>query len=95
MNEAGSEFNTPRSENNTNFTSNAQQKAAIRGGQRGALQFLVSFPYSQRIQPSEGPPVVDEHEDGTGAAGTTLTSILLFEIMLCLGAVRGVCFIDQ
>jgi hypothetical protein len=50
--QGGSGFNTPRSENNSNFSSNAQQKAAIRGGQRGALQFSVSFPYSQRIQPT-------------------------------------------
>ena len=48
--QAGPEFNTPRSENNTNFRRNAQEKAATRGGQRGALQFSVSFPYSQRIQ---------------------------------------------
>jgi hypothetical protein len=42
-----------RSENNTNFSSNAQEKAATRGGQRGALQFSVGFSvlYSQRIQP--------------------------------------------
>ena len=32
-----SELNTPRSENNTNFGNNAQEKAATRGGQRGAL----------------------------------------------------------
>jgi hypothetical protein len=30
-----------RSENDTNFSSNAQQKAATPGGQRGALQFSV------------------------------------------------------
>eukprot|EP01043_Picozoa_sp_COSAG02_P110399 COSAG02_NODE_46517_length_348_cov_0.819277_1_plen_85_part_10 len=41
--QAGSEFNTPRSENNTNFMSNAQQKAATRGGQRVALQFISEF----------------------------------------------------
>eukprot|EP01043_Picozoa_sp_COSAG02_P000856 COSAG02_NODE_17_length_55377_cov_106.402258_36_plen_51_part_00 len=29
-----------------------QDKAATRGGQRGALQFSVSFPDSQRIQPT-------------------------------------------
>ncbi len=49
---AGSEFNTPRSENDTNFRRNAQRKAATRGGQRGALMLSVSVPYSQRIQPS-------------------------------------------
>jgi hypothetical protein len=48
------EFNTPRSENNTNFSSNAQEKAATRGGPSGALQFLSEFSllYSQRIQPT-------------------------------------------
>eukprot|EP01043_Picozoa_sp_COSAG02_P047358 COSAG02_NODE_4531_length_5252_cov_2.871919_5_plen_45_part_00 len=44
MSQAGSEFNTPRSENNTNFIVNAQEKAATRCGQSGALQFSVSFP---------------------------------------------------
>ncbi len=39
-----------QSENNNNFMSGVQQNAATRGGQRGTLQFSVSFPYSQRIQ---------------------------------------------
>eukprot|EP01043_Picozoa_sp_COSAG02_P079451 COSAG02_NODE_18390_length_941_cov_8.250594_1_plen_75_part_10 len=53
--QAGSEFNTPWSENDTNFTSNAQQKAATRGGQRAALQLQSHFPHSppdQRIPPT-------------------------------------------
>jgi hypothetical protein len=29
-----------------------QEKAATRGGQMIALHFSVSFPYSQRIQPT-------------------------------------------
>eukprot|EP01043_Picozoa_sp_COSAG02_P022114 COSAG02_NODE_1139_length_14295_cov_63.689279_6_plen_72_part_00 len=37
--QAGSEFNTPRSENNTSFRSNAKEKAATRDGQRGAQKF--------------------------------------------------------
>ncbi len=45
---ASPEFNTPQSENTTNFRANAQEKAATRGGQRGALQFSLSFPSSQR-----------------------------------------------
>eukprot|EP01043_Picozoa_sp_COSAG02_P025665 COSAG02_NODE_1450_length_12560_cov_3.240109_4_plen_89_part_00 len=49
--QAGSEFNTPRSENNNNFSKDAQEKAATRRGLRGVLQLSVSFPYSQRIQP--------------------------------------------
>eukprot|EP01043_Picozoa_sp_COSAG02_P049165 COSAG02_NODE_4912_length_4840_cov_10.382061_3_plen_170_part_00 len=59
VSQAGSEFNTPRNENNTNFRYNAQQKAATRGGQRGAVQFSVSFPYSRRIQPG-----ADDHRLG-------------------------------
>jgi hypothetical protein len=48
---AGSEFNTPRSENNANFfRPNAQQTAATRGGHRRGVHcsFSVSFQYSQR-----------------------------------------------
>jgi hypothetical protein len=44
MSQAGSEFNNSREENNTNFRSNPQEKAQrLGGGQRGALQFSVSF----------------------------------------------------
>ncbi len=56
---ASSEFNTPRIENTTNSSTTAQEKAATRGGQRGALHFSVSFPYSQRIQPPPPPPAAD------------------------------------
>jgi hypothetical protein len=38
--------NTPRSENHNIFINIAQEKAVTRGGQRGALQLAVSFPYS-------------------------------------------------
>lgn len=38
-------FSTPRSENNTYVSLRMRSKnAAVRGGQRGALQFSVSFP---------------------------------------------------
>eukprot|EP01043_Picozoa_sp_COSAG02_P083630 COSAG02_NODE_21612_length_781_cov_1.331378_1_plen_99_part_00 len=54
MSQAGYQnSDTPRGANKTNFTINAQEKAATRGGQRGALQFSVVFPY---CTPNESNP---------------------------------------
>jgi hypothetical protein len=41
--QGGSEFITLRSENHTNFSSDAQEKAVARGGQRGAPAVLSEF----------------------------------------------------
>eukprot|EP01043_Picozoa_sp_COSAG02_P029577 COSAG02_NODE_1847_length_10681_cov_21.865904_6_plen_86_part_00 len=41
--QAGSEFNTPRIENKTNFRIDAQEKAATRGGQRGRTAVVSEF----------------------------------------------------
>jgi hypothetical protein len=71
---AHEEVDTPRSENNTNFTINAQEKAATRGGQRGALQFSVSFPYNP---PSDTLNSVEVNTPGLRGVKTTATSVLI------------------
>jgi hypothetical protein len=60
--QAGSEFNTPRNENTSNFRSNVQEKAATRGGQRGALQFSASLPYNTPNESLDNPPSRDHLE---------------------------------
>ncbi len=49
-----------RTETKTDFRGNARREAATRGGQSGALQFSMSFPYPQRMQiftsENEAPP---------------------------------------
>ncbi len=61
-----SEFNTPRSENNTNFSTNAQRTAATRGGRSCALPLSVSFPY---CTPNESNPPSDGVTGCVGSLG--------------------------
>jgi hypothetical protein len=76
-----SEFNTPRSENNTNFSSNAQEKAATRGGHRGSTSSISAFYLpSQRIQPMGEPltATLTKSEKGRiGAQGGGMALLLL------------------